>query len=304
MTVQVLLSTYNGAVYLKQQIASLVAQDYSDVRILVRDDGSSDGTIAILQDLQAIHHPRLEVVYGANVGFAQSFLELLKLSSPTANYVAFCDQDDVWHPGKVSRATQILTRALLDTPTLYSSCLTITDEDLNALGQSRIPRKELSLRNALVECPTPGPTMVMNQAARRLLLHGIPQNIYSHDWWTYLVVSAFGRVIFDAEPSLLYRQHASNVFGTRVGFIRRLGFKIRRFWRTGKGQPVTKQAEDFYRLYGPTLSADQRRSVERFVDSNRRGVWGRLRYVCSCDVYRQTRFDNLVLRALIVLNRL
>lgn len=304
MTVQVLLSTYNGAAYLKQQIASLVAQDYSDVRILARDDGSSDGTIAMLRDLQTIHHQRLEVVYGANVGFAQSFLELLKLSSPTANYVAFCDQDDVWHPGKVSRAAKALTPAPQDTPMLYSSRLTVTDEDLNTIGQSRIPRKELSLRNALVECPTPGPTMVMNQAARRLLLHGNPRNIYSHDWWTYLVVSAFGRIVFDEEPSLLYRQHASNVFGTRVGFIRRLGFKIRRFWRTGRGQPVIKQAEDFYRLYGPALSADQRGSVERFLDSNRKGVWGRLRYACSCDVYRQSPFDNLVLRALIVLNRL
>jgi glycosyltransferase involved in cell wall biosynthesis len=303
VVVQVLLSTYNGAAYLKPQIVSLLEQDHAPVKILVRDDGSADGTIALLRDFHAAY-PHIEVVYGANVGFAQSFLELLRLSSPTADYVAFCDQDDVWHPGKVSRATQILKPIPQDTPTLYSSCLTVTDEHLNALGQSRIPTKELSFRNALVECPTPGPTMVMNQAARRLLLQGIPRNIYSHDWWTYLVVSAFGRIIFDEEPSLLYRQHASNVFGTRVGFIRRLGFKMRRFWSTGKRQPVIKQAEEFNRLYGAAMSVEQRWTAERFVESSRKGFWGRLCYACSCDVYRQTAFDNLVLRVLISLKRL
>lgn len=301
--VQVLLSTYNGAAYLKPQIESLLAQDHGDVKILVRDDGSSDGTIALLREFQATH-PHMEVVYGANLGFAQSFLELVRLSSPTADYVAFCDQDDVWHAGKVSRASEMLKPTPQDTPALYSSSVTVTDEDLNALGQSRIPRKQLSFRNALVECPTPGPTMVMNQAARRLLLQGIPRNIYSHDWWTYLVVSAFGEIIFDDEPSLLYRQHSSNVFGTRVGFIRRLGFKVRRFWRTGKRQAVIKQAEEFYRLYAQAMSVDQRSTVERFVGSTRKRCWGRLRYVCSCDVYRQSAFDNLVMRVLILLRRL
>jgi glycosyltransferase involved in cell wall biosynthesis len=303
VTVQVLVSTYNGAAYLKAQIDSLLAQDHAPVKILVRDDGSSDGTVALLREYQAAH-PGIEVVLGANLGFAQSFLTLLTLSSPTADYIAFCDQDDVWRPGKISRAAHFLKAYPKETPTLYCSRFTVVDENLGVLGQSRILKRELSFRNALVECPTPGPTIVISQAARRLLLQGIPPNIYSHDWWAYLVVSAFGKIVFDDEPTILYRQHASNVVGTRVGFLRRVGVKIRRFWKIGKRQVVLKQAEELSRLYGPALTAEQRWTLERFVGSSRKQFLGRLRYACSCDVYRQSAFDSLVLRALISLNRL
>jgi glycosyltransferase involved in cell wall biosynthesis len=301
--VQILLSTYNGAAYLKPQMESLLSQEHARVAILVRDDGSSDGTVALLREYQAAH-PDIEIVRGANVGFAQSFVELLTLSSPTVDYIAFCDQDDVWLPDKMSRAAHILDGCPKETPTLYCSRFTAVDEHLAVLGQSRILKRELSFRNALVECPTPGPTIVINQAARRLLLRGIPRSLYSHDWWVYLVVSAFGKIVFDQEPSVLYRQHASNVVGTRVGFLRRLGVKVRRFWRIGKRQVVMKQAEEFNRLYGTTLSAEQHRTLERFVGSNQKRFLGRLRYACSCDVYRQSTFDSVVLRALISLNRL
>ena len=177
MVVQVLLSTYNGEAYLKPQMESLLSQDHGRVRILVRDDGSTDGTVALLREYQAAH-PEIEVVLGANIGFAQSFLQLLTLSSPEADYLAFCDQDDVWKPGKVSRAAQFLERYPKETPTLYCSRLTVVDDNLGVLGQSRILKRELSFRNALVECPTPGPTIVISQAARRLLLQGTPRNIY------------------------------------------------------------------------------------------------------------------------------
>ncbi len=146
--------------------------------------------------------------------------------------------------------------------------------------------------------------MVLNQAARRLLLRGGAQNVYSHDWWAYLVVSAFGKIVFDQHPSMLYRQHPANVVGTKVGFIPRLGVKLRRFWKIGKRQVVMKQAEEFKRLYGPALSVDQRDILERFVGSRRKGLGGRSWYACSCDVYRQSAFDSLVLRGLVLLNRL
>jgi glycosyltransferase involved in cell wall biosynthesis len=300
--VQILLSTYNGVDYLKPQMESLLAQDHAAVKILVRDDGSSDGTVPLLREYQA--RCDLEIVGGENVGFAQSFLRLLSLSSPTVDYVAFCDQDDVWQPDKVSRAARILNQYPSEIPMLYASRFIVVDETLGVLGQSRILTRALSFRNALVECPTPGPTIVLNQAARRLLLRGSAQNVYSHDWWAYLVVSAFGKIVFDLEPSILYRQHASNVVGTKVGFLRRLVVKIRRFWKIGKRQVVTRQAEEFDRLYGPALSVEQQSTLRRFVASSRAGFWGRLRYACSCDVYRQSVFDSLVLRALISLNRL
>jgi glycosyltransferase involved in cell wall biosynthesis len=303
LTVQILLSTHNGAAYLQPLMQSLLAQDYAQLAILVRDDGSSDDTIPLLQDYAGIH-PHITVVYGANIGFAQSFLRLLELSSPTADYIAFCDQDDVWQPDKVSRAVQVLKQCRHDIPALYSSRLAVVDQDLNPLGWSRILTKTLAFQNALVECPIAGCTMLINQAARRVLLRAIPQNINAHDWWTYLVVSAFGMAYFDKEARVLYRQHASNVIGIRLGSIKRLRFKMRRFWRIGKLQLVMRQAEEFHRLYGAALPSDERRALERFLGSRRKRFVGRLGYACSCEVYRQSVFDNLVLKALISLNRL
>ncbi len=301
--IQVLLSTYNGARYLRPLLDSVLAQDVPGLSVLVRDDGSVDETVALL-DACAATHPAVRVLRGENIGFARSFMRLLEVSSSAAQYVAFCDQDDVWQPGKLARAVNGLSHCPPDVPALYCSLLTVVDESLNPLGWSPIPKKELSFRNALVENRIAGCTMLMNQAVRRILLRAIPENLVAHDWWTYLIVSAFGTVCFDRESRVLYRQHASNVVGIRLGSIRRLYFKIRRYWRIGAAQPVVRQAEELNRLYGPSLSDEHRRILGRFLGGSRKWFWGRVRYACFCDVYRQSAFDTLVLKALISLNRL
>lgn len=301
--IQVLLSTYNGAKYLRPLLDSLLAQDAADLTILARDDGSSDDTATLLGDYAA-RHSGIEVVYGENVGFAESFLRLLELSSPDAKYIAFCDQDDVWQPDKMTRAIDILSRCGQDLPALYGSRVVVVDEDLRVLGRSRILKKPLSFRNALVEGPIRGCTMVMNQAARRVLLGGIPKNIHAHDCWVYVVISAFGAVCFDDQSRILYRQHPSTVTGFRLEWTRNLGLKIRRFCRIGARQVLVRQAEEFQRLYGSCLSEEYRSTVERFLAGSRKSFWGRLRYACTSEVYRQSAFDHLVLKALISLKRL
>jgi hypothetical protein len=102
---------------------------------------------------------------------------------------------------------------------------------------------------------------------------------------------------------ILYRRHASNVMGIPLGSIRRLGFKIRRFWRMGF-QPVMRQAEEFHRLYGAALPGGERLMLERFLESQKKWFLGRLGYALFCEVYRQSTFDDLILKALISLNRL
>jgi len=301
--IQVLLSTYNGARYLRPLLDSVLAQDVPGVSVLVRDDGSDDDTATLLETYAATH-PGVRVLRGENIGFALSFMRLLEVSSPAAQYVAFCDQDDIWQSEKLSRAVNGLSHCPQEVPALYCSRLTVVDQRLNPLGWSRIPKRELTFRNALVENCLAGCTMLMNQAARRILLRAIPKDLVAHDWWTYLIVSAFGTVCFDRESRVLYRQHASNVVGIRLGSIRRLHFKIRRYWRIGSAHPVVRQAEELNRLYGPSLSSEQRRILGRFLGGSGKQFWGRLRYACFSDVYRQSAFDNLVLKALISLNRL
>ena len=300
--VQILLSTYNGTKFIKPLMESLLAQDYPHIEILVRDDGSNDGTVYLL-DGYAVNHSNIKVVSGANLGFVRSFFKLLELSSPNADYVALCDQDDVWQKDKVSRAVELLSYNSREVPVLYCSRLAVADENLKPLGHTDIPIRGLSFNNALVECPPGlGCTILLNQTARRLLRR-FPERAYSHDWWLYLVLSGLGTIIYDEEPRILYRNHASNVFGIPSGAKNTWRTKIHRFLENGNTQPVMNQAVEFMRIYGSSLPEEKKKVLERFLKS-RKGFWHRLGYVLSCEVYRQSPLDNLVLKALIVLNRL
>ncbi len=210
MTVQVLLSTYNGTTYLRPLLESLLAQDYPEVEILIRDDGSSDRTLDLLQDY-ASSFSKITVTSGANLGPARSFFQLLGRSSSAADYLAFCDQDDVWLKDKVSRAVEFLRRGPQEIPALYCSRVAIVNENLQLIRYSDIPKKSLSFRHALVECFVWGCTIVINQAARQLLLRRFPRDVCMHDGWMYLFFSAFGTVLYDDESRILHRRHAGNV---------------------------------------------------------------------------------------------
>ena len=112
-SIQVLLSTYNGARYLREQLDSLLSQENVDIKILVRDDGSTDDTIKILNEYQ--NRGLLAWYTGPNMRPAKSFLNLL-IQSPESEVYAFCDQDDVWKPEKMYMAVCQLKTVSTDIP--------------------------------------------------------------------------------------------------------------------------------------------------------------------------------------------
>jgi len=144
--------------------------------------------------------------------------------------VMFSDQDDVWLPHKI-QAAQIALAPFANRPALYGSAQMLVDAQLNPL-QATLPwRRGPSFRGALTENIITGCTAALNPAAVRLLQQaGVPQGVVFHDWWIYLVVSAFGHVVYDDRPSLLYRQHGGNHIGHGAGVLRRY-LHIARFLR-------------------------------------------------------------------------
>jgi len=283
---------------------SLLGQDYPHMEILVRDDGSNDGTVELLREYAA-NHTNIKVVTGVNLGFAKSFFKLIEISSPNAGYIALCDQDDVWLRDKVSRAVEFLSRYPREIPALYYSRLAVVDENLKPLGYTKLPRKGLSFCNALVEGPEgSGCTILFNQAALQLL-RTFPTRVYTHDWWIYLVVSGFGNIIYDKESRILYRQHDSNVFGIPFGVLEKFRAKIHRF-KTGQlqYQNAMDQAQEFMRIYGSSLPIEHKRTLEHLLENRKRFWLDRLRYALSCEVYHQSTFEHFILKALIALNRL
>lgn len=299
--VQVLLSTYNGEKYLAELLDSVLGQNVPNLDILIRDDGSTDGTLHVLEKYEL--SVNVMVLQGENLGVAGSFFTLLEASSPDTTYIAFCDQDDVWQTDKVLRAINILAEYGDNTPAMYCSRVTLADENLKILGYSQIPSRGLSFGNALVQNVATGCTIVINNAARQLILKQLPSSAMVHDWWIYLVVSAYGQVVYDNESRILYRQHGGNAIGEPPGLCAKWLKRVYRFARQGGLRFVTAQAAEFREIYGELLPLDKKAILDRFLDG-RSKVMGRLRLALWSDTYRQIWVDDFIFRVLVVLNRI
>jgi glycosyltransferase involved in cell wall biosynthesis len=213
----IMLSTYNGGKYLPQLLESIKNQYFKNWILFWRDDGSSDNSVAIVEEFCASYELgkccRLDG-YPSRLGALGSFMMLLQHAPDTSANFAFCDQDDIWLPQKLERAMTLINNAKTNNPLLYCSRLKVVNEDLHEIGDTKYPKKLMSIANALSQNIVSGCTIVMNGAARKLVTSTLPPEKTMHDWWCYIVVTAVGgQVIFDNEPSILYRQHATNVVG-------------------------------------------------------------------------------------------
>jgi glycosyltransferase involved in cell wall biosynthesis len=305
-TVTILLCTLNGDRFLAEQLASLDRQTFTRWRLIVSDDGSSDGTRTILQAFKNEHEPgRVDIVDGPRRGAQANFLFLAcREGLVPSDYYAFCDQDDVWEADKLARAISILERTGRGTPALYGSRTSLIDRDGRKIGLSPLFPKEPTFRSALVQSIAGGNTMVFNRKARELLAScGADVEIPSHDWWLYQVTSACGgKVYYDPWPSLRYRQHAQNVIGSNMGFAAR----VRRLRWFGQGRFrhwSDLNVEALMRLR-PRMDVENRRIFDLFCKARQRPLLQRARMFAQAGVYRQTLLGNLGLAAAVVLKKI
>ena len=294
--VAVLLSTYDGARFLPEQIDSLAGQAGVAVQLHARDDGSSDETAEILGTYSERWPTLADVGPGENLGPARSFLELLR-TAPDADYFAFCDQDDVWLPDKLERAVAAIAADFA--PVLYCSNVALVDEKLNPLGPAPASG-DASFAHLLFENVAVGCTVVLNRAARDLIVACDPGAAPAmHDWWCALVIAGFGRIHYDPQPGVLYRQHGRNVVGQRGNAVEQAARETSRFLRqTRSFYRIHDQARALLELYGPGLPAPHRARLERLVAS-KSSLPRRLAYALTGPVVRRRRFDAAVVRALI-----
>ena len=221
-SVEILLATYNGERFLREQIDSLLGQDYSRIKITARDDSSSDGTRKILAEYAARFPTRFRVLddRDRSGGAKWNFLRLMQQS--TAHYVCLADQDDVWRPWKVSRQMQAMRtleqRYGAEMPLLVFTDLEVVDSELRQLDASfwkvqRInPARIFSLSHLLVQNVVTGCASLLNHTLVQLALE-MPAESHMHDWWIALMASIYGKAAYLRERTVLYRQHGANVFG-------------------------------------------------------------------------------------------
>ncbi len=224
-SVAILLATYNGGAFVGDQIASILAQKAVDVHIYVRDDGSTDDTMAVVAELQKAALGRVTVLrdgYGSTGYAATNFFALLGgLDLSPFDYVAFADQDDIWLPGKLQRAVECL---LGQGGGGYSSNLLAWEPANNhywMMEKQGTPKKfDYLFQGASAGCTYVLDTQTALLARRHLTTaDGRYCAGVSHDWVIYAICRSAGVPWFrDSQSFIHYRQHSANVYGARSGF--------------------------------------------------------------------------------------
>ena len=300
MKLLVLLSTYNGETYLRQQLDSLLAQTLPGVEILVRDDGSHDGTCAILAEYA--DRGALRWYQGRNLGASHSFWRLLK-GGGEADYYAFCDQDDVWDRDKLARAVAALEKAGAG-PLLYGSDVRVAGADLSPLAPRMMGKSPTDYPHALVKNFAPGCTFVWNRASMALLRRydAARWGIDLHDWTAFQIIACLGRVLYDETPSLTYRQHGGNAIGAVTHrAAHRLG-QIAAFLYGDKRNSRQRNARRLELAFGPEMTPEYQ-ALTADVAHYREDRLRQRRLLRQCGTLARG-MEGLLLRALIWLHRL
>ena len=302
----ILLGLFNGADTLSEQLDSLAAQSHTDWSLIISDDGSQDNWFDIVAAFAAQHSDgRTWVTRGPAKGFAANFLSLACLAGPMVPFAAFCDQDDVWLPHKIARALSHLNTVPNGVPAVYVSRTMICNQALEKERPSLLYKKPPSFKNALVQSIGGGNTMVLNRAALDLLQDTAPRaaGIIAHDWWVYQLISGVGgHVIYDKTPTLLYRQHGSNMIGANDTWRA----QIQRVNRLLKGQFQSWNDANIAALnrVRAWLSKDSIATLDQFQIARSAGMFARLAALYRSGVTRQRRRGTLALLLATVLNRL
>jgi glycosyltransferase involved in cell wall biosynthesis len=222
MFLEVVMPTFNGERFLAQQVETIYEQTLRPDRLLIRDDGSTDGTIELIESLQLRYGNwirRLESI--EHLGCCASVNVLL--SATQAKYVALADQDDLWHPEKLEQSLALLRQMEgiygEDMPLLVHGDLRLVDADGKPMGHTffayqrldprRISPVDLAFTNVVTGC-----TCVMNQSLLAKAMP-IPREAIMHDWWLALVTSVFGTIGILKGISIDYRQHGNNYIGAK-----------------------------------------------------------------------------------------
>lgn len=221
MRIEILLSTYNGERYLRPQLDSILGQTHRDWHLTARDDGSKDGTTAILAEYAAGHPDRITLIRDEKrLGYPDCFWYLLEIA-PKADLYAFCDQDDVWAPEKLVCSEEKCREEDPGTPLLYVHDYRISDGDMRITGEYHIRRagyREDYPYNLVYYVMMSGFAMAVNETLRGRILRDRPRGKgIPHDRWIFWSGYFAGRILCDERMLVTYRRHEKTVTVTGKG---------------------------------------------------------------------------------------
>ncbi len=218
--IDILLATYNGEMFLEEQLNSIINQSYTNWNIIISDDGSTDRTLDIIKKYQ---NKKIKIIESKKHGNPRdNFLDLLNYSD--SNLIMFCDQDDIWKPDKIMNAYETIKDDYRDNkPVVSFSDLVVTDGDLKIYSESFFKLENVKpstkLNFFLTQNCIAGCTTIFNRQMKDALLSiKNTKNIIMHDWAMGIIGSTFGKVIYNEHKDIFYRQHGNNSVGAQKVF--------------------------------------------------------------------------------------
>ena len=294
----IVMSTYNGGQYLQRQLDSVLRQTVADFTLLIRDDGSSDDTLKILEQY---HDPRIRVTAGGNLGPSGSFLALLEEARQMGtDYVFFCDQDDIWLDNKLELLLAEIQK-LPDGPALVFSDFAMIDGEDHITGDSytamaglQIPEDGNFLPKLLAQPYIFGCACVLNKKLLDLVKDP-PAGIEMYDCWIGLVAALFGTVKYLPQATIQHRFHNSNATG-QAG-MNALSTRLRRVTRQFKKQVENTglrlhQAQLLIDRYGDRLTPDRLQQLSQLAEAGRKGGFRAVRTLKKYAVSRGGSLQN------------
>lgn len=258
--VAVIMSTYNGEKFVREQLDSIINQTYRNVEIVVRDDGSSDNTVSIIKEYQQKYN-NITLHEGKNLGFVKSFFELLKLAD--ADYYSYADQDDIWMENKIELAVSSLNELDDSKPNMVFGNSDYYDENMKLIGKGE-RNKKYSFLKALFSCCGQGMTMTVNKKTRDMIIESNPKTCFFHDWWTYLLCVGLGNVAYNNVVTVKYRRMKQNATSEGQGYIRLLMWRIKNLLLNDGMQDIKQQMLNFKDYYYHQLSKENRKIIDLF----------------------------------------
>jgi glycosyltransferase involved in cell wall biosynthesis len=209
--VDVLLATFNGADYLAEMLGSLAQQEDVIINLIASDDGSTDGTLEILESFRQ-NFNSMQILSGPGTGPANNFVSML--SRTTSPFIAFADQDDIWVSNHLRNSARRLGLERSEEPSLTFSQVSHFGETISAeVNWPKSIPKHFS--GFFAQNFAQGCTIVFNRSMKETLESHIINEMIMHDWWAVLVALGSGNVIFEPSVEVFYRIHSNNHVGVK-----------------------------------------------------------------------------------------
>ncbi|WPO79523.1 glycosyltransferase family 2 protein [Flavobacterium sp. KACC 22761] len=279
--VSVVLCTYNGSAYLKKQLDSILEQTYPIEEIIVVDDYSMDSTREILNEYKEKHDVVKLFFSEKNLGSNNSFKYAMSLA--TCEYIALCDQDDIWYKNKIEIQMAAINPKK-DKPMVVFHDLCLIDEKDNVTHPSfwkvhgffaeRFNFKKLLIFNIVTGC-----TCLINKRMRDELIKCDMKDIIMHDYLIALIAYGFGNAIYINEPLMYYRSHSSSVtIKEKITFIDRVKSFFERIKNGNYLMPNILQIQKYNEVYQNNLYGQEKALVNKFIGLKNKNTINRMIY--------------------------